>query len=413
MNSARCPDSARQRKHDVRNERFSHRIAMIRSRSIPKPPPDPKRAATICEPVLGSRFPANFNVDFALWAVDTFTKLNDRVIDPFAGSGTTALGATIRGRFSELLEINPPWVLYSKARLCSMDSARELRKKCLRVCDTQDARGVLESALGPDAPVEIVLAGASILAAVRERSRPRLGTNHSWPKLDVTRPFQPDPKAIRRQVSRYIRHARWLHDLSRWKSRALVFCADAADEEARTSKWKCLISSPPYLSRLDYIRAAWPENLYLNALGVIGELRQLREHQIGGVVLGDPKNKEPLPPSIEAMLRTIRDHPSKGSSSYYEPLARSYFQRLQRVFSSLMRTEVGGKTAILVVQDSWYKDLYIPTAKLTARLIRRNGFRLKKTWTFENSGNLLAIHRSARKWRKTSRLKENVMWFER
>jgi len=164
---------------------------------------------------------------------------------------------------------------------------------------------------------------------------------------------------------------------------------------------------------LDYIRAAWPENLYLNALGVIGELRQLREHQIGGVVLGDPKNKEPLPPSIEAMLRTIRDHPSKGSSSYYEPLARSYFQRLQRVFSSLMRTEVGGKTAILVVQDSWYKDLYIPTAKLTARLIRRNGFRLKKTWTFENSGNLLAIHRSARKWRKTSRLKENVMWFER
>jgi adenine-specific DNA methylase len=61
--------------------------------------------------------------------IEVFTKRGQRVLDPFAGVGGTLLGASLRGRESVGIEINPEWVeLYRQ--VCRLEGLPEQRMIC-------------------------------------------------------------------------------------------------------------------------------------------------------------------------------------------------------------------------------------------------------------------------------------------
>lgn len=60
---------------------------------------------------------AMFPMDFALNAIQTYTKLGDNVLDPFSGRGTTLFASSVLGRVGTGVEINPLGWLYTSVKL--------------------------------------------------------------------------------------------------------------------------------------------------------------------------------------------------------------------------------------------------------------------------------------------------------
>jgi len=60
---------------------------------------------------------AAFPVDLPSWFIKLFTKKHDIVLDPFAGSGTTALAATRLGRSYIGIDLNYEYCEMARERL--------------------------------------------------------------------------------------------------------------------------------------------------------------------------------------------------------------------------------------------------------------------------------------------------------
>jgi site-specific DNA-methyltransferase (adenine-specific) len=71
--------------------------------------------------------PAAYPVEIPLRLIRMFSFHGDIVLDPFAGTGTTAVAAEIAGRRSISVEINPHYVRAAESRLAAADTpARQL-----------------------------------------------------------------------------------------------------------------------------------------------------------------------------------------------------------------------------------------------------------------------------------------------
>jgi site-specific DNA-methyltransferase (adenine-specific) len=55
------------------------------------------------------------------WAIDTFTKAGDTILDPFLGTGTTAVAAHMLGRNCVGIEQDPAYVAMAEERIANCD----------------------------------------------------------------------------------------------------------------------------------------------------------------------------------------------------------------------------------------------------------------------------------------------------
>jgi DNA modification methylase len=83
---------------------------------------------TIWDDVRGASLadhPAPFPLEIALRLIRMFSFLGDTVVDPFAGTGTTALAALELGRFSINYEVEPKYLEMTRDRLSSPSLFRD------------------------------------------------------------------------------------------------------------------------------------------------------------------------------------------------------------------------------------------------------------------------------------------------
>src|SRR2546425_6979325 len=94
------------------------------------------------------------------------------------------------------------------------------------------------------------LLGAALLLAVRASSRPRFGTNYTWPKARGVAPTSLRSRMVKAQLHRGLRHAKWV--AASWPpraKRAAHFGDSTLAKSYGTKKFDLVLSSPPYLSR--------------------------------------------------------------------------------------------------------------------------------------------------------------------
>ncbi len=271
------------------------------------------------------------------------------------------------------------------------------------------------------------LSGVSALAAffylalfrsVRILLRPFFGSNPTWIKnasdknavLDI--PFREIVAAFREQ--------------SLWMQETLATEAAGGVNEASLSpptidlahssalpvsdeRFDAVISSPPYCTRIDYPVKTRPE---LAILGVDHtSFRALRDQ-----MLGTPTVSE-TPEAVLSQWGTyctetldqIRRHPSRASETYYWKTYIQYFNGLFQSLGEITSALAPGGICFLVVQNSYYKDLFIDLARVNDEMAQSLNLELIKREDFTAHRTMVGINTSARAYTKSQGSEESVL----
>lgn len=365
----------------------------------------------------------SFSTDFAEATIDICLRAGARrIADPFGGMGTLAEAARARPVELSVSDLSPFATLAALLRSSeaqSIDQAVSELERYVRRIDAKDEtdfysrvlfflsdsaetslRSVLKS---PSKPKNRTAAlGLFVAALSRIQLHQKLvGSNPTWTKRPsqvadtgaVVRAFTDTTEKVRR-------YAGSLSPLHR-SNRTAVSWSDIAQANFEPGELDAIITSPPYANRTDYIRHYLPASeLLLNAIGE--DERAVRSRQIGTPLIRESEAQHRFPASVSRLLNEIRAHPSQASESYYHKGFLYYFSDMLETFDR-MKTWLSDKgILILVVQDSTYKDLHVPTAQLLMDLASSRGYQLlaRRDWSVQRRLSRLSPH--SRKGRGTS-----------
>ncbi len=116
-------------------------------------------------------------------------------------------------------------------------------------------------------------------------------------------------------------------------------------------------------------------------------------------------------PTATEFLEKVRRHPSRASSGYYTRYFHQYFRQLTASLDEICRVTKGVGHVVIVVQDSYYKDLRLDLASAFAEMITvRRSFADVRRRDFPVRTRAAANPR-ARKWRSEFNASETVLYF--
>jgi D12 class N6 adenine-specific DNA methyltransferase len=332
----------------------------------------------------------------------------DRVLDPFCGTGTTALTCAEHGIRADTVDINPflVWLANAKFAAYTLEELAEAKNFQARLRLPADKNGFwhppladiekwwTEDELAPlsalfnaikeaevSEPARSLLFSAFCRVAIETASvsfghqsmsfKPRSGDNG----IIKTCPREQVSGLFRRRLAEILEAAATELD----GSLAKAHLGDSRNlHTTLRAKYSCVITSPPYPNRMSYIRELRP---YMYWLGYLQNGRQAGEldwQAIGGTWGCATSNLMRWQPSEEAPVPFDGlDEMIAGISKRSEVLARyvhKYFEDCVHHFRSLARVLRDGATAHYIVGNSKFYDEMVHTEEIYAALMRANGF---------------------------------------
>ena len=360
---------------------------------------------------------ASYPEIFVESVIETYLPDANTIIDPWNGSGTTTTVCERYGVPSVGIDINPALTVIARARLNPRSQRSQLQTKALQ--STTLATSIrpppltsdpLLNWMHPDAAAQIraiehsihlttnsphaarplvrhvdQLTNAScflycaLFSVVRTLLQPFRTTNPTW--------FKTPPPSLRLTTlpwphlsDSFTTHARSLCDRLTvsasipYTPTAALFTANAMQLPFRSSEFEGALTSPPYATRIDYVRGTSPE------LAVLGAdpsyISDLRRRVTGTPVVTDVRPPDPATihsATANCALAFVASHPSKGSRSYYSPWLRNYLMDLQSGMFELARIVTPGGPICTVIQDSYYKEYRLDLQAIIAELMHSAG----------------------------------------
>jgi hypothetical protein len=143
-----------------------------------------------------------------------------------------------------------------------------------------------------------------------------------------------------------------------------------------------VITSPPYLTRLDYGVSTGLEWRLLKG-DRAADLTNWRASFTGSVLTSrTPSSVYPLPRTVGDVLTAIQRHPSKAAATYYFQFFRNYFVGIQNAIGNITKASKNGASGLFVVQDSQFKDINVPLTELFEEMLKAQGWSITKTEAF-------------------------------
>ncbi len=362
---------------------------------------------------------AGYSAGFVGDVIDHFAACSRSVIDPWNGAGTTTVVASMKGLRSTGIDINPALSVVSKARHTPLTVADSLSPLGLRLVKTANQRfssceiapnddllatwyrlpslrfvRALQVAIHDaltttnplsepvrhveDLPVLAAFFYTALFGAVRDSLQRFRSSNPTWLRF----PRRPQSKIMpsREQLAwsfqHHIRRLARLLVLSTPSEtdRCRLVTASAQQLPVETGAHDAAVTSPPYCTRIDYVRSSLAELAVLNLSS--GEADALRSATTGTPVLsgGESQLTTDLPSSsARSLLRAIKAHPSKGSRGYYYPWMLRYLSDLNCSMRELHRAVRPDGPICIVVQDSYYKETRIDLQTIATDFLQNLG----------------------------------------
>lgn len=336
---------------------------------------------------------AGYSEDFVRWLIPKMDlPEGGSILDPWNGAGTTTYVGSCMGFQTTGIDISPVMCLVARARAADENDILAVQ------------RAIAVSAVSCDKPKSPI---EQLATAVKQFRRQSAAAGTALPPsaqaLVATAAF----RAARTCLSvTATRNPTWFkvaanngthltseeaHTLLIGQLTALISTAAGRDHSIVTkptirkanlntcrlppAHYDAIITSPPYLTRLDYVKATLPELTLLAHLSSGINPTRLRETMMGSPLVGQhkPRSSANWGKTSLDLLQQIQTHQSKASSGYYLRFYLQYLNRLHRSLAHLLRA-AGPKAKIaMVVQPSYYKELYIDLPLITCEMAENLG----------------------------------------
>lgn len=424
---------------------------------------NPKRRSRL-QPSRASwfRYYADFSAEF-VEDIISHLDLTSRatLLDPWLGAGTTAEVAIANGLHFKGYDINPAMLLVSRARtiptaagtqiLTLLGSiARSYKKASVGLKPQRPREDPLEQWLQPasahafrvlERTVDVTLFKRSSTVPLWRRVHqacpmPALfyvglfrtlryfisafqSSNPTWIKISSEGgriQISPD-----RLLSRFCKELVSLQRSINAERREMPSITNRLCEIKRASSLKlpvasdsidAVVSSPPYCTRIDYVRATLPE------LAVIGYpngtiMRRLREQMIGTPTIDKCAmyNSELWGKTCSRFLSVVERHSSRASATYYLKYYRQYFASVFASLTEVDRVLKPNGQCVLVVQDSYYKEVKNNVPQMFIDMAAQIGWSLTKKKPFRVNQTLAGVNPDVKKYRDKFTATEWVLMF--
>lgn len=379
------------------------------------------------------------------------------VVDPWNGSGTTTEIASALGFRAHGYDLNPTMLVVSKARLLGGSTRPSIRPLATRIVklaketipplleSDQLQLWFSESSVANirrlDAAIQEILIDQKEYRALRDRDLPSelsdiaaffynalfrtvrhqlhpfLSSNPTWIRKagenedKLTCGIRLLLKEFENQVDGMLK-----------ASEDVLFCHFEADyvlETASSTKLpledssaQLILSSPPYCTRIDYAVATLPE------LAILGysksDVRNLRDRLIGTTTIqkSGAEAHDAWGATCRRFLNRVKSHESKASSTYYYKNHVQYFQGMSKSIEECARILVPGGKCVLVVQDSFYKDVHNKLPRIINEMARNNGLKLERQVDYKQSRTLAGVNPGVKNYRSSFGAIESVLIFQ-
>lgn len=323
------------------------------------------------------------------------------VLDPFSGSGTTGLVSAERGIHSTLIEINPFLVWLAEVKTANYPSTDLLKALSIateishRVESQQNGHywtppisnidrwwsseslqllggihGELDK-LDPS-PVKNLLLVAFCRLVIETSNA---AFNHQSMSFKDTPARQLSFEEMRSQ-----RFLELVEEIARSAEYPLatpveIICADSRQIPTPTTRYDCVITSPPYPNRMSYIRELRPYMYWLGFLNEAREAGELDWQAIGGTWgiatsrLQQWQADEIQIPSFQTMLQQIRQN-----SPLLANYVHRYFVDIVTHLTNLKLTLADGARLFYVIGNAKFYDTLVPSEQIYAHLLAELGF---------------------------------------
>ena len=348
------------------------------------------------------------------------------VVDPWSGSGTTTVACLKRGLASKGVDINPALTVIARARLVPNTARRAIQRVLKSVLGAGSASterrsdvDLLETWLSPGAAEAVRAMRGTIHAVLDDRGELGRGddlgadglepmtcffycalfgvvrkavrrygaTNPMWLKYPQTyrHRTRPSANALQEQLRievEYLAQRLCLREESAAATASFV-TGDAARLPFGDDAFDGAVTSPPYATRVDYVKGTLPE------LAVLGADERYLAH-LRSVSTGSPTVRggartalgELASASARSVVEAIGGHNSKGSRAYYQPWMANYLGALQAGLRELNRTVKTDCPICIVVQDSYYKEVSIAMQRIVIETMSGEGRELQARYDY-------------------------------
>lgn len=194
----------------------------------------------------------------------------------------------------------------------------------------------------------------------------------------------------------------------------IIAFGDSRKLNLATASVDHVITSPPYCTRIDYVIATLPE-LALLKLDHI-DFNDLRSKMLGTNKIQKTKDVGYSPAwggVCKDFLKSVAAHGSKASKEYYLKVFLQYFHSFYNSMIELHRVLKQNGTCTLVVQSSYYKDVYLDLPSIIEEMSLLFCWKLEERCDFNSKATLSNLNKGSRLYRGTSAVQETVLSFKK
>lgn len=346
-------------------------------------------------------FVEGYSADLVQRAISEQTKPGT-VLDPFGGSGTTALAAAMLGRDSIYAEVNPylAWVAdvkINQSRITAASGqlddlraiARDLRSTRRQV--EPDHPLILADEKRRYFPPDVAEQAVSLhsffsqelAGGAREVARLALATalvpsSNMVRRTDLRKRVASDPApanlidAVGARLREFADDIeQYAHLINGYASQVATDTRGRWETEAKAS---VIITSPPYLNGTNYCRNSKLELLTLGFISSEKELASLRKSMISAGINNVSKKRTEAEP-IAAVEKIASQLDLVAYDSRIPKLVRTYFSDMKSALSRVRHHSIDGARMHFDIGDSRYSGVHVPTHTLLQSVAEDVGWR--------------------------------------
>ncbi len=358
---------------------------------------------------LFNKYPTRYISAVPRYAIENYSDVGDTILDPFCGSGTTAIEAMLLGRNALSVDIDPFARLlisvkteeYKMEDFCLIDRVvnglKNTKKSDIKLhwipqipnikkwfCETSIVqlsfiKWYIDENCKENCKVKnylyVVLAGIIRKCSNADEVSPKPYISTRYPKIPEVpmEIFFKYEEMYRKAITEYS------EVVSQFNNKSIVMESNDARIINAKSEIDAAVTSPPYINAYDYVRSLKFEDMWLG-LATDSELRTNRKSYIGTEIVGsfydefEYANQSEILRPITSAIAEVDAKRAKMVNTYFEDMSKN----LIAVKEALKQ---GGYYTI-VVGDSNIRGQVIPTAKVLQEIAEKNGYKFELSFKY-------------------------------